>query len=798
MERLVGTTLGRYRIERLLGRGGMAWVYQAHDPAFGRTVAVKVLAPKLSDETQFVERFLREARSMARLQHPHILPVYDVGEQHGTAYLVMLYVDGGSLHERLAATRQGRRLSLRDLLAMIRPIADALDYAHRHGVIHRDVKPQNILLTAQGYPFLTDFGIAKILDASGGTGSSLTQANAVIGTPDYMSPEQGQGMPLDGRSDLYSLGIILYEVFTGRTPFRSQTPAETPLAVMMRHITTPPPPPRGINPQLPIALDAVLLRALAKQPGDRYPTGTALIDALETAVESVRLPQSQGGVATPSLSDFRLPPSPTPPGGQPSFPGGAPSYGGNAAQTPGSGPLSARNATPLPLAPTTVGPMGIARPIGNAQSNATGLEPRRRSLLPLILVGGALAIIILIAVLALRALNGGAAGQTAATSTPGGTAVAAASPPVTATVPGASSAPPSGVASAPASTSAAPSGSASTAPSAPPSGGAGGVATPGGTTKREVILFSSHRNNVHDSQIYTMNTDGSGQRILVNAKGHSWGPRVSPDGKFLVFSTVIGTHNNHTATGGGQQGTGHHEIFRARADGGDIAQITTSADNVWNNAWAWSPDSKFVVFASDRDGNWELYRMAADGSGVTRLTNNPAQDGWPTLTPDGKSIIFASDREGGTSQLYIMDANGQNARRLVFSEAYDTLPSISPDGKTVVYSSQSGSLAEIYLLDLATNATTRLTSTVAMNTDPSFSPDGGKIVFTSDRDGNTNIYVMDRDGKNPKRLTDDPGEDVTPFWAVLEVAATTTAVAPQAVSTHPTELVAALPRRRDA
>jgi len=297
MEQLVGTTLGRYRIERLLGRGGMALVYQAIDPAFGRTVAIKVLSSKLSDEPHYVERFLREARSMARLQHPHILPVYDVGEQDGSAYLVMLYVDSGSLHERLAATRQGKRLSLRELLTMMRPVADALDYAHRHGVIHRDVKPQNILLTAQQYPFLTDFGIAKITDSTDNNAASLTLANTVIGTPDYMSPEQGQGLPLDGRADLYSLGIILYEVFTGRTPFRTQTATETPLAIMMRHITTPPPTPRSINPQLPDALEAVLLRALAKQPDDRYPTGIALFVALELAVESVRLPQSQGGVA---------------------------------------------------------------------------------------------------------------------------------------------------------------------------------------------------------------------------------------------------------------------------------------------------------------------------------------------------------------------------------------------------------------------------------------------------------------------------------------------------------------------
>jgi serine/threonine protein kinase/Tol biopolymer transport system component len=730
MDQLVGTTLGRYRIERLLAHGGMAWVYRAHDPAFGRAVAVKVLPPALVDDPRVAERFLREARSMARLQHPHILPVHDVGEQRGIAYLVMHYVGGGGLHERLAAARHGNRLSLREVLGIARPIADALDYAHRNGVIHRDVKPQNILLTSQGYPFLTDFGIAKIRDAAGALPGPLTHANAVIGTPDYMSPEQGRGQPLDGRSDLYSLGVILYEMFTGRTPFRSQTPAETPLAIVMRHITAPPPPPRAINPQLPQALEWVLLRALAKQPGDRYPTGAALLDALEAAAGPPRLPQSQGGVAAQSPTMHLNPPPP--PLSSPPPPTGFSLDPGAAARAVAGGPPP--QVSPVPRAVPAPHPV-IVTP-GTGPGHAAARRGRRGR--PWLAIAGAAALLALAAFFGVRAIVG--------------------------------------------------------------TGSSGGAGSPLGVVDgEEAILFSSHRNNVHNSQIYTMNPDGSGQRILLSTKGHSWGPRVSPDGQFLVFSVVIGEHTDHSATGGGEQGRGHHEIFRARTDGGDITQITTTGDTVWNNAWAWTPDGTSVVFASDRDGNWELYRMDADGSDVVRLTDNTAQDGWPTITPDGESIIFASDRDGDpeSSQLYIMGADGEDVRRLVSSEAYDTLPSIAPDGKTVVYSSRSGSLAEIYSLDLATATTTRLTSTVAMNTDPSFSPDGSKIVFTSDRDGNTNIYVMDRDGKNQTRITDDPGEDVTPFWAVIELAAANALAFPEAVA-HPAELIAVLPRRRIA
>ncbi|HEX5505348.1 MAG TPA: serine/threonine-protein kinase, partial [Thermomicrobiales bacterium] len=298
MDPLVGATLGRYRVDARLGRGGMATVYRAHDPAFGRVVALKVLDPALTGDPAFVQRFLREARAIARLQHPNILPVYDVGEQDGEGYLVMQYVTGGTLRDRLRVPRGARVLAPAEAAALLAPVGAALDYAHRQGVLHRDVKPTNILLTEQDHPFLADFGLAKGFDQDGVSG--LTATGMMIGTPEYMSPEQGQGGALDGRSDLYSLGVVLYEALTGRTPFRGETANETPVSIVVRHVTAPPPPPRALNPALSPAVEAVLLRALAKSPDERYPTAGALFAALREA-----LAETAAGVRSdaPTLTD---------------------------------------------------------------------------------------------------------------------------------------------------------------------------------------------------------------------------------------------------------------------------------------------------------------------------------------------------------------------------------------------------------------------------------------------------------------------------------------------------------------
>jgi predicted Ser/Thr protein kinase len=272
MSNLIGKTLGPYRIIEQIGIGGMATVYKAYQPSMDRYVAIKVLPAIVSRDPAFLKRFRREAKVVAKLEHKHILPVHDYGEQEGLTYLVMRYVEAGTLKDRLAAGQ----LDLPTIYRIIAQVGAALDYAHRLGVIHRDVKPTNVLIDSQGDAYLTDFGLARIMESS----EQLTATGVGVGTPAYMAPEQGQGLKIDHRSDIYSLGVMLYEMVTGRVPYE----AETPMAVVIKHITAPLPLPSSVKPDIPPQIERVVLKAMAKDPDDRFQTVGDMLTALDTAV----------------------------------------------------------------------------------------------------------------------------------------------------------------------------------------------------------------------------------------------------------------------------------------------------------------------------------------------------------------------------------------------------------------------------------------------------------------------------------------------------------------------------------
>ncbi|HEX2622296.1 MAG TPA: serine/threonine-protein kinase, partial [Phototrophicaceae bacterium] len=313
VDELIGKQFGGYEVLSRIGRGGMATVFLAIQTSMNRQVAIKVLPRDQMKDDSYLQRFEREVNVVARLEHRNIVPVYDHGTFDGQPYIVMRYMNAGSIDDVL---RQGP-LSPEKFLNIIEQIAPALDYAHSKNVLHRDLKPGNVLMDDDGGAYITDFGIARILGTEG-QGSTIT-TQGVVGTPSYMSPEQAQGQPLDGRSDVYSLGVMLFEMATGRRPFQS----DTPYSIAVMQVTTPPPPPRSINPKLTTAVESVIYKTMKKKAEERYQTASLMAESLRLAVERptdfiahdtqrpMRKPSSSLQATQPNqVSDYTVPAQP--------------------------------------------------------------------------------------------------------------------------------------------------------------------------------------------------------------------------------------------------------------------------------------------------------------------------------------------------------------------------------------------------------------------------------------------------------------------------------------------------------
>ncbi|MGD0708149.1 MAG: serine/threonine-protein kinase [Anaerolineaceae bacterium] len=329
-----GETVGPYQILAQLGQGGMATVYKAYHEALDRYVALKVLHPAFTDDATFMTRFQREARVVARLDHPNIVPIYDFAEYEGRPYLVMKFIEGETLKALLARGR----LSLQQIVPIVEAVGAALAYAHQQNVVHRDVKPSNILISKDGKIYLTDFGLARMAQTS----TSLT-ADQLVGTPQYISPEQAMSKPdLDYRSDIYSFAVVVYEMVVGRVPYD----ADTPFSIVHDHIYTPLPLPRQVNPDVPEAVEAVLIKALAKNPDDRYADVTSFVEAFKEAV------QTGTSAAKPSAQSAGT------------------DYATQKQPEPSSVVIGSQNATvPQPFAGSTITAVGKSLPIAQKVKN---------------------------------------------------------------------------------------------------------------------------------------------------------------------------------------------------------------------------------------------------------------------------------------------------------------------------------------------------------------------------------------------------------------------------------------------
>jgi eukaryotic-like serine/threonine-protein kinase len=289
---------GRYRVMRKLGSGGMADVYLAEDEELGRRVAIKILNDRHANDEQFVERFRREAKNAAGLSHPNIVSIYDRGEAEGTYYIAMEYLDGRSLKELLIARGP---MPIDDAVSYTRQILNALRFAHKKGVVHRDIKPHNVMADPDGRLKVTDFGIARA------GASQMTEAGAIVGTAQYLSPEQARGSPVDQRSDLYSVGVVLYEMLTGHVPFTGETPVE----IAMKHLSEAPRPPSTMRPDVSPDLDMIVLRALAKNPDDRFQSAEEMDAELARVAGGGSVTAETADAATAVLSGMTMATAPT-------------------------------------------------------------------------------------------------------------------------------------------------------------------------------------------------------------------------------------------------------------------------------------------------------------------------------------------------------------------------------------------------------------------------------------------------------------------------------------------------------
>lgn len=376
---LTGKTIGKYQIVSQLGRGGMAEVYKAYQTNLDRHVALKLMHAFLVEDKDFIARFEREAKNVAALRHPNIVQVYDFDVINGMPYMVMEFIEGPSLKGYLEdLAHQGKALSLDEAIRIISEVGEALAYAHQRGMIHRDVKPANVMMDVTGRVILTDFGIAKIV-----TGPSYTATGATIGTPAYMSPEQGLGRAGDHRADIYSLGVMLYQLVTGQLPYD----ADTPLAVMLKHVNDPLPQPRSVKPDIPEGLERIILKSMAKNADERFATVNEMLAALKNieAAANLTLPATSMAAGVSA-----------------------------SAQTMAASPASTIAMTPATAQPAVETRVGT----GTQSHTLVTATPTRRLPVPMYaLVGGGLLVLVVIGGIALAA-SGALGGRATPTTSP--------------------------------------------------------------------------------------------------------------------------------------------------------------------------------------------------------------------------------------------------------------------------------------------------------------------------------------------------------------------------------------------
>ncbi|MBA3870078.1 MAG: serine/threonine-protein kinase [Anaerolineae bacterium] len=722
---LIGKTIGGYEIQDVIGRGGMATVFRAHQVSMNRSVAVKVLPEQYVKDDTYIQRFNQEVAIVSKLEHRNIVPVHDYGEYNGQPYIVMRYMPGGSVDDLL----KNGFIELEMVADIIEQIAPALDYAHSKHVLHRDLKPSNVLLDDDGGAYLTDFGIARVLGEAAPSGITT---QGVVGTPSYMSPEQAQGMPLDGRSDIYALGVMLFELVTGRRPFES----DTPYGIAVLQVTAPPPSPRSINPNLSFAIEEVIFKALRKKREERFPNAVALSEALKRAVNKpvMSMHDTQPGFQRPTA------PTPIP---EPTAPSPPPQQ-----------PVSAmpQQSYSVPLVPTmTPNPTNSGYSQGHTSVRR---KPKTGNVWASAALGGLigcglLALVVLIVTIIVSNMNqrsnttptaqvqgpstidGSGDDQSGIIPTLDPTSAAARDNlvPGTATQEGTPAIAPVGVQST--------------------QGVSATIAAIGGG-----IVYFDNRNSNYD--IYKMDlTTGTETRLTTDEHVDDY-PAVSPDGKTVVFQS---------------DRDGDFDIYAMDIDGNNVRQLTNNT--VLDNVPSWSPDGKQIIFSSDtrNDGTFDVYSMQPDGSGLQQIFSNSQRNSHPRYNPDMTELVFTTGTPRDSSKWEI-------GRYILASQAFTTLtnndtrdrsPCFSPDGKQILFLTaaigdhQALGDSALAVMNADGSDTKILYDGVGLEWGADYSPDGQYISFSTvaASTGRDEVFIMKADGSNIVQVTNQGGQSAS-------------------------------------
>jgi serine/threonine protein kinase/Tol biopolymer transport system component len=725
----IGAVINGYEVLSLIGVGGMARVYMARQQSMNRQVALKVLPQQFASDDTYLQRFNREVKIVSQLEHAHIVPVYDYGEHEGQPYIVMRYMPSGSVDDLL----NNGPLELKTIASVLSQIAPALDYAHSKGVLHRDLKPSNVLLDETGTAFLSDFGIARLNE---GKGSTIT-TQGVVGTPSYMSPEQAQGKELDGRSDIYSLGVMLFELATGRRPFE----ADTPYSIAVMQVTTPPPSPRAVNPLLPQSVERVILRALRKDPNERPPTAVALAEELQQALQS----------ANHDDTDHKLKPAPV---YAPAQPQPVPLASG----TPAPGYVQ------QPVIPTRYAPMPSA-------SYPRLIKPERGRPWLGVVIGGGLGCLVLLVLLgvALMAVNLLLPQRTPTPASATSDAIALPS-----SAPSSLAAPASGFPTrAGSSATATPTldatseaaratllarqrGNDATMTAAIPTptqpGGAAGSSNPtdiinslssplrGATGS---ILFAAPL-GTSGSSFQVVRADLATRRVtlLTDDRSDNSYPIASPDGRWIAFQS---------------DRDGDFEIYVINVMGGQLQQLT---DNTYlDRIPAWSPDGEWVIYSADvrGDGSYDLLRTRLDGSATEVVLSDSSRKSHARYSPDGRYVVYTTGSDLNNSRTWeiaLLDTQTGEVRNLTNNNTRDASPVFSPDGSKIMYITYLGENTNAIAMMNADGSDQRILYDSGSNIwSAHYSPDGAYIVFTR-YDGVTDeLFLMTADGQFAQQLT---------------------------------------------